>query len=105
MSSSCLPTSEPLGPRRSNFRAIAGVSVPNPRAETIQQRVEAVIVGKFGHLEDDLNASGLVDSLGAIELLCLLQDEFRIKLGDVTLKDLSSVARIVSVIEAAVVRL
>jgi acyl carrier protein len=77
--------------------------VPDPRTETIQRRVEAVIVGKFGHLEDDLNASGLVDSLGAIELLFLLQDEFQITLGDVTLKDLASVVRIVSVIESAMV--
>ena len=79
--------------------------MPDPTTETIQQRVEAVIVCKFGHLEDDLSASGFVDSLGAIELLFLLQDEFRVNLGDVTLKDLSSVARIVSVIEAAMVRL
>ena len=67
----------------------------------IQHRVQALILGKFGRLEDDLSASGLVDSLGAIELLLLLQEEFRIPLADVTLKDLSSVARIVSVIEAA----
>jgi len=78
--------------------------VPDARTETIQQRVEAVIVGKFGLLEEDLDASGLVDSLGAIDLLLLLQDEFGITLGDATLKDLSSVVRIVSVIEAAMVR-
>jgi len=78
--------------------------VPDPGTETIQQRVEAVIVGKFGLLEEDLDGSGLVDSLGAIELLLLLQDEFGITLGDATLKDLSSVVRIVSAIEAAMVR-
>jgi acyl carrier protein len=78
--------------------------VPDPGTETIQQRVEAVIVGKFGLLEEDLDGSGLVDSLGAIELLLLLQDEFGITLSDATLKDLSSVVRIVSVIEAAMVR-
>jgi len=71
---------------------------------TIQHRVQAVILRKFGRLEDDLIASGLVDSLGAMELLLLLQDEFRIPLADVTLKDLSSVACIVSVIEAAMFR-
>jgi len=78
--------------------------VPDPGTETIQQRVEAVIVGKFGLLEEDLDGSGLVDSLGAIELLLLLQDEFGITLSDATLKDLSSVVRIVSAIEAAMVR-
>lgn len=78
--------------------------MPDPTTEAIQHRVKAVIVGKFGRLEDDLSASGLVDSLGAMELFFLLQDEFRIRLADVTLKDFSSVARIVSVIEAAMVK-
>jgi acyl carrier protein len=91
--------------RQSSIEVDRGAfSVPDLTTETIQQRVRAVIVTKFGRLEDDLNASGLVDSLGAMELLFLLQDEFRIRLGDVTLKDLSTVGRIVSVIEAAVVR-
>jgi acyl carrier protein len=70
----------------------------------IHERVTAVIVGKFGRLENDLNTSGLVDSLGAMELLLLLQDEFQIHLADVRLKDLSSVGRIVSVIEAVMAR-
>lgn len=78
--------------------------MPDPRTETIQHRVQTVIIGKFGRLEDDLSASGLVDSLGAMELLFLLQDEFRIHLADVTLEDLSSVARIVSVIKAAMAK-
>jgi acyl carrier protein len=67
-----------------------------------QARVEAVILGKFGRVEADLNASGIVDSLGAMELLVLLQDEFRIRLSDVTVQDLASVARIVSVVDAAI---
>lgn len=72
--------------------------------QTIQQRVEAVIVGKFGRVEADLSASGIVDSLGAMELLVLLQDEFQVRLVGVTVKDLSTVARIVSVIEAAMTK-
>ena len=72
--------------------------MPDP---TIQSRVEAVILSKFGRVEADLNASGIVDSLGAMELLVLLQDEFAVPLKDVTVQDLSTVARIVSVIEAA----
>jgi acyl carrier protein len=83
---------------------IASADLPDPAMETIQQRVEAVILGKFGRVEADLSASGIVDSLGAMELLVLLQDEFRIRLADVTVKDLSTVARIVSLIEAATVR-
>lgn len=72
--------------------------------QTIQQRVEAVILGRFGRVEADLSASGLVDSLGAMELLVLLQDELQVRLVDVTVQDLSSVPRIVSLIEAALAR-
>ena len=68
---------------------------------TIQQRVEAAIRGKFGRVEEELSASGIIDSLGAMELLVLLQDEFQVRLVDVTVKDLSSMTRIVSLIEAA----
>ncbi len=78
--------------------------MPDLTTKPVHERVTAVIVGKFGRLEDDLNTSGLVDSLGAMELLLLLQDEFQIRLADVTLKDFSSVVRIVSVIEAAMAR-
>ncbi len=73
-------------------------------AAAIQARVEALIVAKFGRVEAELNASGVVDSLGAMELLVLLQDEFEVRLAEVTVQDLSSVARIVSVIEAAMAR-
>ena len=78
--------------------------MPELTTQTIRERVNAVILGKFGRLEDDLSASGLVDSLGTMELLLLLQDEFQVRLPDVTLKHLSNVARIVSVIEAAMAR-
>ena len=77
---------------------------PVPTRAAIQARVEAMILGKFGRVEPELHATGIVDSLGAMELLVLLQDEFRVRLGDVTVKDLSSVARIVSVIATAMAR-
>lgn len=70
-------------------------------AEAIRQRVEGIILGKFGRVEADLSASGIVDSLGAMELLVLLQNEFEVRLPDVTVQDLSSVPRIVSVLQAA----
>jgi hypothetical protein len=78
--------------------------VPGLTTATTEGRVEAVILGRFGRVEADLYASGIVDSLGAMELLVLLQNEFQIRLVDVTVKDLSTVARIVSVVDAAMAK-
>jgi acyl carrier protein len=75
-----------------------------PSTAALEAQVIAMIVAKFGRIEADLNASGLVDSLGAMELLVLLQDELQVRLVDVTVQDLSSVARIVTVVEAAMAR-
>jgi acyl carrier protein len=68
---------------------------------SIQERVEAVIRAKFGRVESDLSASGIIDSLRAMELLVELQDEFGVRLSDVTVQDLSTVPRIVVLVEAA----
>jgi acyl carrier protein len=76
---------------------VPGADVPG----SIQERVEAVIRGKFGRVETELAASGLVDSLRAMELLVSLQDEFRLELPNVTIQDLATVPRIVALIEAA----
>lgn len=69
--------------------------------QIIQGRVEAVIVQKFGRVETDLVEQGIVDSLGAMELLVLLQTEFGVRLTDVAIADLSTVPRIVALVEAA----
>jgi acyl carrier protein len=60
-----------------------------------------VIVQKFGRVETDLVEQGIVDSLGAMELLLLLQTEFGVRLGDAAVADLSTVPRIVALVEAA----
>jgi len=69
--------------------------------QTIQERVAAVIVQKFGRVETDLVERGIVDSLGAMELLVLLQTEFGVRLSDAAIADLSTVPRIVALVEAA----
>ena len=69
--------------------------------QTIQARVESVIMQRFGRVETDLVEQGIVDSLGAMELLVLLQKEFEVRLGDVMIADLATVPRIAAVVEAA----
>ena len=66
--------------------------------------MEAVIVRRFGRIEEDLGASGIIDSISAMELLVLLQDEFAVQLSEVTVADLATVPGIVRVIESAVGR-
>jgi len=73
----------------------------DPEDADIGARVERLILAKFGRVEEDLVASGLVDSLSAMELLVLLQDEFHVRLADVTVTDLSTVPGIVDKIEKA----
>jgi acyl carrier protein len=75
--------------------------VSDPGANEIRAKVEALILAKFGRVEPDLMASGIIDSLRAMELLLLLQEAFGLPLSGVTVIDLSTVDRIVSLIENA----
>ena len=76
----------------------------DPGTPEVRARVEALILARFGRVEADLMASGIIDSVSAMELLLLLQDEFGLRLTGVTVTDLSTVPRIVTVVEAAQVR-
>jgi extradiol dioxygenase family protein/acyl carrier protein len=69
--------------------------------DDVRARVEALLVARFGRIEADLVASGIVDSLGAMELLVLIQEEFGVKLAGVTAIDLATVPRIVALVERA----
>ena len=61
----------------------------------LRARVEAIILQKFGRVEEQLFDSGLLDSLRAIELGVLLEGEFGIPITDLTVHDLASVTCIV----------
>ena len=61
----------------------------------LRERVESIILAKFGRLEEQLFDSGLLDSLRAIELGVLLEGEFGIPITDLTVHDLASVTCIV----------
>jgi acyl carrier protein len=67
----------------------------------IRGRVESIIAGAFGAVNEDLVASGVVDSVRAMELLVLLEKEFEVKLEHVGMKDLATVTGIVGVIGAS----
>jgi acyl carrier protein len=57
--------------------------------------VEGLISRAFGRCEEELFASGVLDSLRAVELGVLLEQEFGLSLTDLSLQDLASVTNIV----------
>jgi acyl carrier protein len=66
-----------------------------------RDRVESLIARAFGSVNEDLVASGVVDSVRAMELLVLLEQEFAVRLGNIGMKDLATVTSIVGVIDAS----
>ena len=70
----------------------------------VQQRVRGVVAGKFGldgsalrddlHFERDLQA----DSLDAVHLVLLIEDEFGIDIPDENLADLATLHQVVSLV-------
>jgi hypothetical protein len=65
-------------------------------ANALRDRVTALIVREFGTVEEDLVASGILDSLRSMELMIALETEFAVKLSHIQVADLSTVTRIVA---------
>ena len=72
-----------------------------PNRVVIRPRIEATIHRICGRVEEELAAAGLVDSLKAMELVTALQQDFRITLADATVADLSTVTRVVDLVDRA----
>jgi extradiol dioxygenase family protein len=72
-----------------------------PSCEVIRPRVEAAIHRVCGRVDEQLEATGLLDSLRAMELVATLQQELGVVLREVTLADLRTVTRIVHVVDRA----
>lgn len=64
----------------------------------IRPMIEAEVFRTCGAVEEDLVASGLLDSIKAFQLLDGLKRAFRIELGGVTMQDLSSISAIVETV-------
>ena len=72
----------------------------------MQERIRELVVNEFGldaSVQDDtvLFSSGLLDSLGAVQLLTLLEDNLGVTLSplDVSLDDVDSIAAITATVE------
>ena len=57
-------------------------------AQEVRLRVAKIIAGKYGRVEEELMASGLVDSLRAVELALALEKEFQLQPDSFALKDM-----------------
>jgi hypothetical protein len=78
---------------------------PAPSAdsdEVLRPRIQAAIHRLFGAVEDELMASGFLDSIGAMELVAALQDDLGVPLGALRNTDLASLTTLVAAVGAAV---
>jgi acyl carrier protein len=60
--------------------------------QTVRDRVVDILVLSLGRAEEELVASGLVDSLRAISLALMLEKEFGISLDEMTLEDMTTLS-------------
>jgi acyl carrier protein len=60
----------------------------------VRQRILQIVAAKYGRAEENLMASGLVDSLRAVELAMLLEKEFALDADTFTLSDMKTVSSI-----------
>ena len=60
----------------------------------VRQRINAIIERKYGRLEENLMATGLVDSLRAVELAMLIEKEFALQADTFALSDMRTTSAI-----------
>jgi extradiol dioxygenase family protein len=75
---------------------------PPDSDDVLRPRIQAAIHRLRGAVEDDLMASGFLDSIGAIELVAAIQDDLGVPLGALQNTDLASVTTLVSAVGEAV---
>lgn len=80
-------------------------AAPEPsRASVLRPRIEAVIHRVRGSVQDELLASGFIDSIGAMELVAALSQDLGVALDELQLRDLATVAALAEAVAAAVNR-
>jgi extradiol dioxygenase family protein len=82
----------------------AAAPEPASAASVLRPRIEAVIHRVRGSVQDELLASGFVDSIGAMELVAALSQELGVALDELQLRDLATVAALAEAVAAAVDR-
>lgn len=60
----------------------------------IEERVRRIVLAKHGRVEEELTASGIVDSLAAIDLAIELEKEFELAPDSFALADFVTVTRL-----------
>lgn len=74
------------------------------RASLLRPRIEAVIHRVRGSVQDELLASGFVDSIGAMELVAAVSQDLGVALDELQLRDLATVTALAEAAAAAVDR-
>lgn len=74
------------------------------RASVLRPRIEAVIHRVRGSVQDELLASGFVDSIGAMELVAALAQDLGVALDELQLRDLATVSTLAEATATAVDR-
>lgn len=71
-------------------------------AQVLRPRIEAAIHRTRGSVQEELLASGFLDSIGAMELVSVIQQDLGAALADLQLSDLATVTTLVAAVAAAV---
>jgi uncharacterized protein len=79
-------------------------AAPAPAAGVLRPRIEAVIHRVRGSVQDELLASGFIDSIGAMELVAALSADLGVALDELQLRDLATVAALAEAVAAAMDR-
>lgn len=78
-------------------------AAPAPDSEQVlRPRIEAAIHRTRGSVEEDLLVSGFLDSIGAMELVAVIQQDLGAALADLQMSDLATVTTLVAAVAAAV---
>jgi hypothetical protein len=71
-------------------------------AQVLRPRIEAAIHRTRGSVQEELLASGFLDSIGAMELVSAIQQDLGAALADLQMTDLATVTTLVAAVAAAV---
>ena len=66
-----------------------------PNDEALRARVVTIVTGKYGRSDEELMASGIIDSLSAIDLALTLERELDLQADSFDLADMRSISSIV----------
>jgi hypothetical protein len=80
-------------------------TAPDPHSpEVLRPRIEAAIHHVRGAVQEELLASGFLDSIAAMALVAALQEDLGVALGDLQLTDLASVTTLTTAVAATLRR-